>query len=91
MGLSLLAANAVDALVLTDIPDMLRHLQLNLQHNSRVVNGMRAAVAPLRWSNAGDVAALAPHRPPFDLIVGADLVGSWLSSCTRARFYCLRA
>jgi predicted nicotinamide N-methyase len=98
VSLCLLAAGVVDYAVLTDIPDMLPHLQSNAEHNSGVLNQQRALVLPLRWSEAADVAALQrlgqqqqrrrrpqlvrealpklpPQlQPPFDLIVGSDLI-----------------
>lgn len=98
VSLSLLAAGVVDYALLTDIPDMLPHLQSNVQHNTGVLDPQRALVLPLRWAEAADVAALQQlgqqqqqwqqwcsirgeaarppvHlQPPFELIVGADLI-----------------
>jgi hypothetical protein len=74
VSLSLLAAEAVRCALITDIPDMLPHLQHNIAHNAAILNPRLAHVKALRWSFPADVAALAPLHPPFDLIVGADLV-----------------
>ncbi len=56
--------------------EMLPHLRHNLHANAATgaLDAARARVLPLRWAHAPDVAALAPHCAPFDLIVGADLV-----------------
>lgn len=89
----------VDYSLLTDIPDMLPHLQSNVEHNSSVLDPTRALVLPLRWAEAADVAQLQPGgqqqlsqqrrrgfgvqrgvqlpaqlQPPFELIVGSDLI-----------------
>jgi predicted nicotinamide N-methyase len=74
VSLSLLAAGAVDAAIITDIPDMLPHMSSNVQYNSNVIRTSTALVRSLRWGQPEDVAALAPHHPPFDIILGADLV-----------------
>lgn len=99
VSLSLLAAGAVNYALLTDIPDMLPHLQSNVQHNSSVLDLQKALVLPLRWAEPADVAALqqlgqqqqrqhqrlglrghgiqpppAQLQPPFELIVGSDLI-----------------
>jgi hypothetical protein len=101
VSLSLLAAGVVDYALLTDIPDMLPHLQSNVQHNAGVLDAQRALVLPLRWAEAADVAGLqqlgqqqqqqrqqqqlwhvrgqtarppVQLQPPFELIVGSDLV-----------------
>lgn len=99
VSLSLLAAGTVDYALLTDIPDMLPHLQSNVQHNSSVLDPQKALVLPLRWAEAADVAALhqlgqqqqrqhqrlhmsgygmqqlpVQLQPPFEFIVGSDLI-----------------
>jgi predicted nicotinamide N-methyase len=74
VSLSLLAAGAVHRAVITDIPDMTSHLQFNVQHNSALFNPTRAVVKPLRWGEGSDVKGLAPYGPPFQLILGSDLV-----------------
>lgn len=99
VSLCLLAAGAVDYALLTDIPDMLPHLQSNVEHNSSMLEPQRALALPLRWSAENDVAALQqlgqqqqqrqrwqggarrqmtqpqPQlQPPFDLVVGSDLI-----------------
>lgn len=100
VSLCLLAAGVVDCTLLTDIPDMLPHLQSNVEHNSSVLDPSRALVLPLRWAEAADVAGLQQAgrqqlaqrqrrgfgrqqaaqlppvqlRPPFELIVGSDLI-----------------
>jgi hypothetical protein len=74
VSLSLLAAGAVHRAVITDIPDMTAHLQSNVHHNAALFNPTRAIVKPLRWGEAADTKGLAPFGPPFQLIVGSDLV-----------------
>ena len=74
VSLSLLAAAAVRSALITDIPDMLPHLQQNVAQNSSTLNPRLAHVKALRWSLPADIAALSPFQPPFDLIVGADLI-----------------
>lgn len=74
VSLSLLAAGVVQRAIVTDIPDMVPHLQANVHHNSRVVNPAQALVRQLRWGEAADVKGLAPFQPPFQLIVGSDLI-----------------
>jgi predicted nicotinamide N-methyase len=74
VSLSLLAAGAVHRAVITDIPDMTAHLESNVHHNAALFNPTRAVVKPLRWGEAADVKGLAPFGPPFQLIVGSDLV-----------------
>eukprot|EP00879_Flechtneria_rotunda_P008788 GHRR01009204.1.p1 GENE.GHRR01009204.1~~GHRR01009204.1.p1 ORF type:complete len:287 (+),score=113.14 GHRR01009204.1:533-1393(+) len=74
VSLSLLAAGVVQKALITDIPDMLPHLQLNVHHNDAVLDHTKAVVRPLRWGNKADVAVLQPFKPPFDLIVGSDLI-----------------
>ncbi|KAI8464948.1 MAG: hypothetical protein J3K34DRAFT_489495 [Monoraphidium minutum] len=63
VSLCLLAARAVEGVVLTDIPDMLPHLQRNVVHNSAVANPAQTLVASLRWSDAAD-AATGAEVPP---------------------------
>jgi predicted nicotinamide N-methyase len=74
VSMSLLAAGAVHRAVITDIPDMTAHLQSNVHHNAALFNPTRAIVKPLRWGEAADAKGLAPFGPPFQLIVGSDLV-----------------
>ncbi|GBF98660.1 hypothetical protein Rsub_11654 [Raphidocelis subcapitata] len=68
VSLCLLAGGVAAGAVLTDIPDMLPHLNQNVAHNSRAVNPAAALVAPLSWGDAGDaeaVARLAQRRWPL--------------------------
>ena len=62
VSLCLLAGGAAAGAVLTDIPDMLPHLERNVAHNSRTVNPAAALVAPLSWGDAGDGAGAAAGR-----------------------------
>lgn len=96
VSLSVLAAGVVDYAVLTDIPDMLPHLQSNVEHNSAVLDSRRALVLPLRWAEAADVGALQqlgqqqhqqwrPRRGPVTEPVGAPqvILTAYLSACRR--------
>lgn len=96
VSLSALAAGVVDYAVLTDIPDMLPHLQSNAEHNSAVLDSRRALVLPLRWAEAADVGALQqlgqqqhqqwrPRRGPGMEPVGAPqvILTAHLSACRR--------
>jgi len=74
VSLALLASGRVQKAIITDIPDMLAHLQHNVHYNTAVLDPARAIVKPLRWGDLGDVEALKPYKPPFDLIVGSDLI-----------------
>eukprot|EP00877_Chromochloris_zofingiensis_P003769 jgi/Chrzof1/13393/Cz07g31110.t1 len=74
VSLCLLAAGVVECAIITDIPDMLPHLALNVERNKQLIQPGTAHVHALRWSNISDTACLSPFKPPFDLIVGSDLV-----------------
>lgn len=82
VSLALLAAQAVDSVAITDIPDILPHLNLNLNHNAAVLDRSGATVQSLRWGVPADVAALRPVRPPYDVILGSDLVYYTYSEAT---------
>uniref|UniRef100_A0A7S0RV83 Calmodulin-lysine N-methyltransferase n=1 Tax=Pyramimonas obovata TaxID=1411642 RepID=A0A7S0RV83_9CHLO len=60
---------------LTDIPVCVSHIQGNVDKNRDLWDAaaVNVQVAPLSWGNEGDVHAL-PVRPPFDLIVGTDVI-----------------
>ncbi|MEW5318790.1 MAG: hypothetical protein WDW38_009978 [Sanguina aurantia] len=82
VSLSLAACRRVSAVTITDLPDMVPHLQHNLQRNADLLEDVPIKVAPLRWGKPDDVAALGPSKgsskkrskPHFDIIVGSDLV-----------------
>eukprot|EP00878_Enallax_costatus_P034224 GHUV01037914.1.p1 GENE.GHUV01037914.1~~GHUV01037914.1.p1 ORF type:complete len:266 (-),score=61.15 GHUV01037914.1:23-820(-) len=74
VSLCLLAAGAVQRAIITDIPGMVAHLQQNVYHNDAVLDPQHAVVRPLRWGEAAGIAALRPYQPPFDVIVGSDLI-----------------
>jgi hypothetical protein len=80
VGLSLLAAGVVDYALLTDLPGVVPLLELNVSYNSSVIDPSRAVVLPLSWPDGtAAVSNLSGPdgmqlQPPFDLIVGGDLV-----------------
>eukprot|EP00798_Chlamydomonas_sp_ICE-L_P022367 gene22367-29469_t len=78
VALSLLACRRAKRAAITDIPDMLPHLRLNVDRNRAVLpkNGASAYVQALRWGPPGeDIELLSPKTAsPFDVIVGADLI-----------------
>ena len=59
VSLCLLAARAAEGVVMTDIKEMLPHLQRNVAHNARAVDPARALVAPLSWGEPRDAEAVA--------------------------------
>ena len=81
VSLALLACGCVEHVTITDIPDVLPFIQLNAARNADAVDARRMSVLPLRWGAAADIAALS-RRPPFDLLVGSDLVYYTYSEAT---------
>ena len=55
---------------------MLPHLRLNVARNSSLINSSRVHIQALHWGEAGaaDLRALQPRKPPFDVVVGSDLI-----------------
>ena len=84
VALALLACRRASTATITDIPDMLPHLRRNVELNTSVLPGpvdrqglcRFASVQALRWGAPGaDIPLLGPLGcPPFDLIVGSDLM-----------------
>lgn len=76
VSLALAATRAAASVTTTDLPDLLPHLKVNVSRNSGVLPPGRLQLAPLRWGPEGepDVQRLAPAGPPYDVIVGSDLI-----------------
>ncbi|KAL6751592.1 putative methyltransferase-domain-containing protein [Haematococcus lacustris] len=75
VSLALLACRKVAQSTLTDIPDMLPWLRHNVERNHAVLQPHQANIQALRWGSAGveDLGRLQPS-PPYDVILGADLI-----------------
>jgi len=73
VSLCLLAPDVLGSVVLTDLPGQLPLLRKNVDQNGMEHSGVqqRATVQPLTWGSLEDAAAL---EPPFDLIVGSDVI-----------------
>ncbi|PNH04467.1 Methyltransferase-like protein 21D [Tetrabaena socialis] len=76
VSLALAACRAASSVTVTDLSDMLPHLRLNVGRNSALLQQGRLHVQALRWGQEGeaDVQRLAPVQPPYDVIVGSDLI-----------------
>ncbi|GIL55184.1 hypothetical protein Vafri_10780 [Volvox africanus] len=76
VSLALAASRAAASVTATDLPDLLPHLRLNVGRNSSLLPPGRVHLQPLRWGPEGeqDVQNLGPVRPPYDVIVGSDLI-----------------
>ncbi|GLC45283.1 hypothetical protein PLESTB_000716800 [Pleodorina starrii] len=78
VSLALAASRAAASVTITDLADLLPHLRLNVARNAALLQPGRVPLQlqPLRWGPEGeaDVQSLAPVRPPYDVIVGSDLI-----------------
>ncbi|GIL82692.1 hypothetical protein Vretimale_8262 [Volvox reticuliferus] len=76
VSLALAASRSAASVTATDLPDLLPHLRLNVGRNSSLLPPGRVHLQPLRWGPEGehDVQNLGPVRPPYDVIVGSDLI-----------------
>ncbi|KXZ54919.1 hypothetical protein GPECTOR_4g991 [Gonium pectorale] len=76
VSLALAATRCAASVTVTDLADLLPHLRVNASANAALLPPGRVHLAPLRWGQEGeeDVQRLSPVRPPFDVIVGSDLI-----------------
>ncbi|KAG2451170.1 hypothetical protein HYH02_003777 [Chlamydomonas schloesseri] len=76
VSLALAATRTAASVTVTDLPDLLPTLRLNAGRNAALLPPGRLHVAPLKWGPEGeaDVQALGPVPPPYDVIVGSDLI-----------------
>lgn len=74
VSLSLLACGCLSSATVTDIPDVLPFLTHNISLNQHLFRRSIVHIQPLRWAVEDDVKHLKPRAPPFDLIVGSDLI-----------------
>ena len=68
LGLTAGALGAAESLLTDNVTFMAR---ANLEENFRGADRSRIRVARLRWGDAADIASV---RPPFDLIMGSDII-----------------
>ncbi|KAG2498268.1 hypothetical protein HYH03_004017 [Edaphochlamys debaryana] len=76
VSLALATCRAAASVTCTDLEDLLPHLRANVARNGALLPPGRLSLQALRWGPEGeaDVQALGPVRPPYDMIVGSDLI-----------------
>ncbi|EFJ41461.1 hypothetical protein VOLCADRAFT_98497 [Volvox carteri f. nagariensis] len=76
VSLAVAVCRIAASITITDLPDLLPHLRLNVARNSGLLRPGQVHLQPLRWGPEGeqDVQSLGPVRPPYDVIVGSDLI-----------------